>query len=354
MATKRATATASEIDLSKAAMLSRFKLLHQLAFEQYRNEVEEAHRAALNSVEREDELAQRTGRAAFGLRLFTEPRSQPAARAEFERLKLAMTFEQVAEGLRAFDEVKGGQAGGRVSDRLRAVEFMSDMFSAHKETASKGPSADPVLNAVLGVEGSLFGVAKRRPTRGTFRQFESDSRQARQGAYLDLSEKYEPADFLVALLCSRIAAIVEKRRVNGALLCTTEDRSATLIAESWFRLSRGRDRGMKDTLDWLSKAGFEERLAIQALISTWDPSRGFDKHNDDANKWLRKQKIAVPEGTGDLLTQDRRTKVVRQILCLDGSGGSGSTTPTAAESLRLALIREVESGLIPAAAEPPR
>ena len=46
------------------------------------------------------------------------------------------------------------------------------------------------------------------------------------------------------------------------------------------------------------------------------------------------------------------TKVTRLILCLDGAPGRPRKAPSAAESRRLALIRDVESGIIPAAAEP--
>ena len=370
MATRSPIGKPSKLDLSSAAMLSRFKLIRQHAMGQYWEEVEAAHRAVLNSPEREDELAQRTARAAFALRLFTAPELQSGAVIEFMRLRLAITFEQVAEGLSAFDEAKGSLADGRVSDGLRAVEFITDMFAAHWRTASEGPSADRVLNAVLGVEGSLFGAEKRRPTRGSFRPFEFDARKARQGAYLDLIENYELADLLIALLSSKIAGVVEQRSSDRTLPGTTEDRAAILIAESWFRLTRGRSRGMRDVLEWLSRAGFSERLAIQALVSTWDPSRGFDTHNRDANNWLGKLKKEVPADTSTLLTLDRRTKVVRQILCLDGAGdsesktstptdsddvgGSGRKTPTPAELRRLALIRDVESGQATAPSEPPR
>ena len=399
MATERTRAKASEIDLSTAAMLSRFMLIRQLAFEQYWEEVEEAHRGILNGCEQEDQLAQRTGRAAFALRLFTEPKLQPAAIAEFKRLKPALTFEQVAEGLRAFDEVKGGRAGGRVSDRLRAVEFMSDMFSAQTATAAEGPSADPLLNAVLGVEDCLFGAEKRRPSRGDFRPFESDARKARQGAYLDLIESYDPQDFLVALLCLKVGAIVEERSKKAALAVSREDRSAMLIAESWVRLSRGRPRGVRSTEEWLSTATLNECFAIQAILSTWEPTLTDDEVKTAAGKWLRKHKRAVDlsrEKHAEAKLQEQEeeaasrakgaiparraprkvptaqeateaakaeakalhkavssdellTKVTRLLLCLDGTPGRPRKTPSAAESRRLALIRDVEIGIIPAA-----
>jgi hypothetical protein len=383
-------------------MLARFKLIRQLAFEQYWEEGEEAHRGILNGCEQEDQLAHRTGRAAFALRLFTEPTLQPFADAEFKRLELAMTFEQVAEGLRAFDEVKGGRAGGRVSDRLRAVEFMSDMFSAQTATAAEGPSADPLLNAVLGVEDCLFGAEKRRPSRGDFRPFESDARKARQGAYLDLIESYDPQDFLVALLCLKVGAIVEERSKKGALAVSREDRSAMLIAESWVRLSRGRPRGVRPAEEWLSTATLNECFAIQAHLSTWKPSLTDEKLKTSAGKWLRKHKRAVDQSRQNhaeaklqeqetnaasrvkgsiaakrpprkvlneqelaeaaqaeataleraVNSDELLTKVTRQILCLDGAPGRRPKEPTKTQQRRLKLIGEVESGIIPAAAEP--
>ena len=240
MATKRATATANGIDLSTAAMLSRFMLIRQLAFEQYWDEVEEAHRVILNEGEQEDQLAQRTGRAAFALRLFTEPTLQPLAIAAFERLQLAVTFEQAAEGLLAFEDVKGGEAGGRLSDRDRALEFVHDMFADATAAVKDGASADPVLNVVLGVEGFLFGVEERRPSRADFRRFESDAQRARQGAYLDIVERYDPKDLLIALLCLIVALIGEERGKNSLTPFSPWDRYAMLVAESWFRLTRVR------------------------------------------------------------------------------------------------------------------
>ena len=409
MATKRATATASEIDLSRDAMLARFNQIRHLAFPQYWDEVEEAHRAVLNSPERKDQLAQRTGRAAFALRLFTEPALQPLAIAAFERLQLAVTFEQAAEGLLAFEDVKGGEAGGRLSDRARALEFVHDMFRVATSAAHDGSSADPVLNVVLGVEGFLFGVEERRPSRADFRRFESDAQRARQGAYLDLVERYDPKDLLIALLCLIVALIGEERGKNSLTPFSPWDRYAMLVAESWFRLTRGRSRGVRPTEELLSTATLNECFAIQAILSTWEPTLTDDEVKTAAGKWLRKHKRAVDlsrekhaeaklqqqeanlqqkeakaasrvKGAVAAKRQPRKvlneeekaeaaaaeaklleravnsdellTKVTRLLLCLDGAPGRPRKTPTDAESQRFALIRDVESGIFPAAAEP--
>ena len=402
MATKRATATASEIDLSRDAMLARFNQIRHLAFPQYWDEVEEAHRAVLNSPERKDQLAQRTGRAAFALRLFTEPALQPLAIAAFERLQLAVTFEQAAEGLLAFEDVKGGEAGGRLSDRARALEFVHDMFRVATSAANDGSSADPVLNVVLGVEGFLFGVEERRPSRADFRRFESDAQRARQGAYLDLVERYDPKDLLIALLCLIVALIGEERGKNSLTPFSPWDRYAMLVAESWFRLTRGRSRGVRPTEELLSTATLNECFAIQAILSTWEPTLTDDEVKTAAGKWLRKHKRAVDlsrekhaeaklqqqeakaasrvkgavaakrqprkvltaqeaaeaaEAEATLLeravnSDELLTKVTRLLLCLDGAPGRPRKTPTDAESQRFALVREVESGPLPAPSEP--
>ena len=404
MATKRATATASEIDLSRDAMLARFNQIRHLAFPQYWDEVEEAHRAVLNSPERKDQLAQRTGRAAFALRLFTEPALQPLAIAAFERLQLAVTFEQAAEGLLAFEDVKGGEAGGRLSDRARALEFVHDMFRVATSAANDGSSADPVLNVVLGVEGFLFGVEERRPSRADFRRFESDAQRARQGAYLDLVERYDPKDLLIALLCLIVALIGEERGKNSLTPFSPWDRYAMLVAESWFRLTRGRSRGVRPTEELLSTATLNECFAIQAILSTWEPTLTDDEVKTAAGKWLRKHKRAVDlsrekhaeaklqqqeakaaskakgavaarraprkvptaqeaaeaaEAEATLLeravnSDELLTKVTRQILCLDGAPGRRPKEPSETQQRRLKLIGEVESGVMKAEAEPAR
>ena len=404
MATKRATATASEIDLSRDAMLARFNQIRHLAFPQYWDEVEEAHRAVLNSPERKDQLAQRTGRAAFTLRLFTEPALQPLAIAAFERLQLAVTFEQAAEGLLAFEDVKGGEAGGRLSDRARALEFVHDMFRVATSAANDGSSADPVLNVVLGVEGFLFGVEERRPSRADFRRFESDAQRARQGAYLDLVERYDPKDLLIALLCLIVALIGEERGKNSLTPFSPWDRYAMLVAESWFRLTRGRSRGVRPTEELLSTATLNECFAIQAILSTWEPTLTDDEVKTAAGKWLRKHKRAVDlsrekHAEAKLRQQEAKaasrvkgavaakrlprkvlneeekaesaaaeaklleravnsdellTKVTRLLLCLDGAPGRRPNEPTKTQQRRLKLIGEVESGVMKAEAEPAR